>query len=317
MSKLGRIVLPAIISLAVLAPPSGRAEDVAGARARYNEATQALKDKRYREAALHFEAAARLRPHGVAAFAAAMAWDKAEQPARAADNFARALELPGLGPADTKTARARLDELESSLGTVSITGPAELLVQLQDSTEANPPARLHGNAGVQTLIVVRDGKVERKDLVLHAGETLEIDVTEPIEEPPPPAASASASAEPAPPQPPPPPPPPPADKGPSTRKIIGYSAMGAGVLSAGVAIALGVQTLSARDDYEAAPTRQGYDDAKSLRTWTNVAWAGTVVLGGVGAALVFWPESKSEQGKGGANVTVSASPTGVLLRGAF
>lgn len=316
MSQLRRFLF-AFSLLCLVLVPSVRADDATDARQRYNEGRAAMEAGRYREAALAFEAAVKLRQHGAAAFAAATAWDKAEQPARAADNYARALELPGLGKKDSAEAKTRLESLEKTLGVADVQGPAELTVQFQGSTEAHPPVRLHAPSGIQTLLVARDGKIERRDVQMKLGETVQVDVTEPIEEPPP-AASSSA---------PPPPPPPVASAAPAvpddkeksarTRKIIGYSAMGAGVVSAGIAVALGFKTLSARDDFNADPTRANYDSATSARTWTNVGWAGAVVLGGVGAALVFYPWDKPKNGEAEAQVSVSPAPGGVLMQGAF
>jgi len=94
--------------------------------------------------------------------------------------------------------------------------------------------------------------------------------------------------------------------------------MGAGVISGGVAIALGFKTLSARDDYEAAPTQDRYDSAVSSRTWTNVAWAGAVVLGGVGVALVLWPEGKPKADDADKpSVSLAPTPGGLQLGGTF
>jgi len=273
---------------------------------------------RYREAALAFEAALRLRQHGAAAYAAATAWDKAEHLARAADHYARALELPGLNKKDTAEARNRLESLEKSLGIADIKGPEDVTVQFEGSTEAHPPVRLHALPGIQTLLVARSGQVERRDVMIKLGEVVEVDVTERVEEPAPPA---SASA-------PPPPPPAPSTSTPvapvetttsngRTRRIIGYAAMGAGVVSASVAAELGFKTLSARDDFNANPTRANYDRATSARTWTNIAWAGAIVLGGAGAVLVFYPWDKPGANQPAAEVTVSAVPGGVVMQGAF
>jgi len=300
------------------------ADDASEARKRFAEGAKALEANRYREAALHFESAARLRAHPIALFSAATTWDKAEEPARAADNYARAIELPGLSTKDQKTAHERLTSLEQSLGTAAVSGPSGLVVQFEHSTEASPPVRLHGAPGIHTLLIVRDGNVERRDVILKAGETASVSISEPAPVPPPapiesaPAASVSAT--------------PvasafspavdlPSATAPaatlSTRKIVGYSAMGAGVLTAGVAVWLGVKTLSARDDYVSNPSQGGYDHATSLRLWTNVAWAGAAVLGGVGAALAFWPSSNSQQGEQRTSLTLVPTPTGVLLRGDF
>jgi len=316
MTQLRSFLFFVFLMLATVVP-GARADDAADARQRYNEGRAAMEAGRYREAALAFEAAVRLRQHGAAAFAAATAWDKAEQPARAADNYARSLELPGLGKKDTAEAKTRLETLEKSLGIVEVKGPAELVVQFQGSTEAHPPVRLHAPPGIQTLLVARDGKIERRDVMLKLGEMVEVDVTDPVEEPPP-AASSSA----------PPPPPPPVATAPAesaeepskagrTRKIIGYSAMGAGVVSAGVAVALGFKTMSARDEFNDNPTRDNYDSATSARLWTNVGWAGAVVLGGVGAVLVFYPWEKKGPADAEGQLTVSPAPGGVVMQGAF
>jgi len=317
MHTLRRFFAFAALLLLVLSPlMHAHADDAAEAKRRFGEGTKAMAEGRFREAALHFEAASRLRPHGVASYTAAVAWDKAEDPARAADNFWRALDLPGLPPKEQKVAKERLATLEESLGTAKIDGPPSLSVQFEGLTEAHPPVKLHAPAGVKVLLVVRDDKVERRDVILKAGQTIDIDVSEPLEVAKPTASvSASASA----PPPPPPPPPPPVKSGMSTRKLIGFGAMGAGVISGGVAIALGLKTMSKRDDYEANPTREGYDSAVSSKTWTNVAWAGAVVLGGVGAALVFWPEGKKEKETDEEKASITLSPTlgGVQLGGTF
>lgn len=307
--------------LIVVVAPCARADDAAEARRRYNEGKAALDAGRFREAALHFEATSRLRKHGAAPYAAAMAWDKAEEPSRAADNFHLAIETPGLDKKSLKEAKKRLEMLEQSLGTVVVTGPEELVVQFDGSTEANPPARLHATPGINTLLVARGDKIERRDLKLVAGEVIDVDVTEPIEEPEP--------------EPPPPPkeepiieeePEPVVEVDPSsgkTRKLIGYTAIGAGVVSAGVAVAMGFKTLSARDDFEEQRTRETYDSATSARMWTNVAWAGAVVFGGVGTALVLWPDKdKGNKGQedpdsGDSGFSLSPTPNGLLLRGSF
>ena len=315
-STIFRHLFFALTLLVFIASPMAQADDAAEARQQYNEGKKALDEGRFREAALHFEATTRLRKHGAGPYAAAMAWEKAEQPARATDNFSLALELPGLDAKSKKEAQKHLDALRQSLGAVAVTGPEDLVVHLEDSTELSPPARLHGTPGSHVLIVVRGDITEKREVELTAGEVVDLDVTEPLPEPEPEPAA-------------PPPPPPLIDEpepepvvhvdpsSPKTRKIIGYSAVGAGVVSAGVAVALGFKTLSARDTFEEQRTQQSYDDAKQLRLWTNVAWAGAVVLGGVGTTLLLWPEDKPRKTTEDSSFSLSATPTGVQLRGSF
>jgi hypothetical protein len=320
MSTLRRIIAFTALFILVLAP-SLRADDAAEAKRRFGEGTKALQEGRYREAALHFEAASRLRPHPVASFTAAVAWDKAEDPTRAADNFARALDLPGLPAKEAGTAKERLASLEESLGTAKLTGPASLTVQFEGSTEGSPPCRLHATPGAHTLVVVRGEKVERRDVILKVGKTVEVDVTEEVAAPPPPSAtappppepkaSASAEKDSAPPS-----------KGMPTRKLLGWGMAGVGVVSGIAAIALGAKTMSARDTYVSTPNQSNYDSAVSLRTWTNVCWAGAAVLGGVGIALIVWPESKAkaeapEKKEDNARLRILPTLGGVQLGGAF
>ncbi len=297
-----------------------QADDSSEAHRRYEEGRLALEAGRYREAALHFEAAGSIRKHGAAPYAAAMAWEKAEEPSRAADNFHLAIQLPGLDAAAKDEAKKRLELLEQSLGTVVVQGPEQIIVQFEGSMEATPPARLHASPGISSLLVARDEKIERRDLKLAAGELMELDVTNPLDEtkpaPPPPTPTTVVQSNPT---------PKPKEENlkvdsedTQTRKVIGYSALGAGALSTGFAIALGLKTMSARDDFEADPTQRTYDKAKSLRTWTNVAWASAAVLGGVGAALVFWPtDEEDSKGRERAGVSLSPTPNGVVLRGSF
>jgi hypothetical protein len=308
--------------LVLVCAPALHADDAAEAKRRFTEGTKALEAGRYREAALHFEAASRLRPHPFASLTAATTWDKAEDPARAADNFSRSLDLPGLSPKDLKMAKERLSSLEESLGTASISGPSSLTVQFEGSTETNPPAKLHATPGIHTLLIVRGDKVERRDVILKAGKTAEVDISEQTvapqasAAPPPPKASATSSASALPVEPSSEPP----SKSIGTRKMIGFGAAGLGVVSAGVAVVLGFKTLSARDSYVANPTRDGYDSATSDRMWTNVAWGGALVLGGVGAALIFWPEGKKSDGETGeekASISLAPAPGGIQIGGTF
>ncbi|MBI5531109.1 MAG: hypothetical protein HY898_00235 [Deltaproteobacteria bacterium] len=319
MSFLRRFLAFTALFILVCAPAL-HADDAAEAKRRFTEGTKALEAGRYREAALHFEAASRLRPHPFASFTAATTWDKAEDPARAADNFSRAVDLPGLSPKDLKVAKERLASLEESLGTASISGPSSVTVQFEGSTETNPPAKLHSTPGIHTLLIVRGDKVERRDVILKVGKTVEVDVSQESAAPPPtasapaPTASTTATAPPTEPSSEPP------SKGPSTRKLVGYGMAGLGVVSAGVAVALGFKTLSARDSYVANPTRDGYDSATSDRMWTNVAWGGALVLGGVGAALIFWPEGKKEDKDSGeekASIRLAPAPGGIQIGGTF
>ena len=100
------------------APAEDAPSDAAGtsARARYNVGTRAFAEKRYVEAALNFEAAAAEKPSAVALYTAALSWEQANVPDRAADDYTRALAVPGLQADKVNLAHERLTSLEAVFG---------------------------------------------------------------------------------------------------------------------------------------------------------------------------------------------------------
>ncbi|AKV01858.1 hypothetical protein AKJ09_08521 [Labilithrix luteola] len=269
--------------------------------------TQAFQAKRYSEAALHFEAAAGFRTNAVALYTAGLAWDLASRPERAADAFGRALEVGGLDPKQTGLAKERVGQLERTLGTLSVTAPEGWKVQLDTFSEMATPVRLHGSPGVHALTVRAPGKaIERRDVSLDAGKVTPLELKdEPKEAPkePEPVAAAPPEA----------PAPPAHAEFWNTRRVVGGIVGGAGVAVLASSIVLGLQANSAKDAYDAGPTRASFDHASSLQTWTNVAIiSGAVLLAG-GVALVVWPDKES----GHAHVSVSGGPGFGVVGGSF
>jgi hypothetical protein len=290
-------------------PPAG--EGSQEARLEYQAGMQAYEAKRFVEAALHFEAAVIQRPHAVAVYTAALAWEEANRPERAADDFARALDVPGLSPAQGANARERLATLEKAMGTLDVTAPEGWRVQLDENTSVLVPAHLHALPGVHSLAVQPpSAPIQHRDVLLELGRTTHLALTAE----PPPATPPSAKPE--------------STRGPTAlssdsparssgldlRRSLGFAAAGAGIASIGAGIVLGVSALSARDAYNAAPTLTAYDHAIGLQTWTNVAFiaGGALVAGGV--ALIVWPSASP---KGEPAVSLAPVPGGVVLRGAF
>lgn len=300
--------LAAALGLALVLTTTGaRAEedDAATARTQYNLGQQAYKSKRYVEAALHFEAAAALRPHPAPLYTAGLAWDFAAKPERAADAYSRCLALEGLDPKQDVLARERIEKLEKMLGTLSVKSPPGWKVQLDSNTETGTPARLHGAAGVHSLTYKIPGKgIEKQDVSLEVGKVTELELKEKPDE-------APKQVE-APPPPPPPPAPPPAPRSFWTlRRSIGVGVAGVGVAAVGAGAIFGVQALSARDAYDAGPTRASFDHASGMQTWTNVMLISGAVLVAGGIALVVYPESDKPEGR----MTFGIGPRGVVLGG--
>jgi hypothetical protein len=288
-------------SALLVATPSLADEDPAAeARSQYQAGTKAFSGKRYSEAALHFEAAAALKPSAIALYTAALAWDLASRPERAADAYARSLEVPGLDEKHKNTAKDRVAALEKSLGAADVSGPDGCKVQLDTFTEVKTPAKLHGSPGPHVLTIKAPNKpVEKRDVTLEAAKTILVDLKEEpkpepkVEEPPKPVEPPKQE------------PIPPRLAHPywTTPKIIGVGVAGLGVAALGGALILGLNAKSAESAYQDAPSRPAFDHASSLQTWTNVTLvAGAVFVAG-GIALIVVPIGEKNEHSMRAGVT--------------
>lgn len=309
------VVLVSAALLGVAGPAAAGPEDVptadsaAEARAQYQMGTQAFHQKKYTEAAAHFESAAAYRPHAVTLYTAGMAWDLASRMERAADAYSRALEVPGLDPKQTSSAKERIAILEKTLGTLTITGPEGWKVQLGSFTEVPLPARLHGAAGMHVLSVRAPGRpIERRDVTLEVGKVVPLELKDEPKAAPKEDAPAAAAPAPVVIQ---------APAAPSfwiTRRVIGASVVGVSVAALAATAVLGLSANSARDAYVAGPTREGFDHASSLETWTNVMLVSGVVLAAGGVALVVWPD---EPGRERRRAYLAPTGNGAVLGGSF
>lgn len=292
------------------------------ARQQYQQGTKAFSGKKYADAALHFEAAAALKPSAIALYTAALAWDLASRPERAADAYSRALEVPGLDEKQTNTAKDRVAALEKSLGAVEVKAPDGWKVQLDSFSEVKAPAKLHGGPGVHSLTVKAPNKpVEKKDVTIEAGKVVTMDLKEEpkvepkVEEPP------KKDAEPPKPQP---------DTLPprlahpfwTTPKVIGVGVAGVGVATLIGSVILGLNAKDAESAYDAAPTRPAFDHASSLQTWTNISIIAGAVLVAGGVALVVVPigdknEGSSPRGLAPGTLRAGVTPGGMTFGGTF
>ncbi|HSO34860.1 MAG TPA: hypothetical protein VLT33_20160 [Labilithrix sp.] len=307
------VATASVAALAVLTPSAAQAQDppavdsAAEARQQYAQGTQAFQAKHYEEAALHFEAAASFRTNAVALYTAALAWDLATKPERAADAYGRALAVGGLEPKQSNLAKDRVAQLEKTLGTVVVTAPEGWRVQLDTFTEVLTPARLHGSTGVRSLSIRAPGRpIERRDVTLEASKLSNLELKD---EP-----KVVAKVEPEPVKPAPvvvAPPPRRVESYWITRRVIGVGVGGVGLAALAGGIVLGLQANGAKDAYDAGPTRESFDHASALQTWTNVSLiAGGVLIAG-GIALVVIPDG--DEGR----VRASLTPGGAVVSGSF
>ena len=201
--------------------------------------------------------------------------------------------------------------------------PPGFTVQLDSGTEAPAPARLHGVAGIHSLaIAAPDRPIARRDVRLDPGKPLalvlkdepvqnthsshaptEPNAQEPVKDATQPAAPAPRSTAEA----------PHAAPG-QFRRSIGFAAIGFGAASLGATILLGVETVNARNAYNATPTHPLYDHEQTLQTATNVALVGGAVLLAGGIVLVLWPAGSSS---GEVTVGIAPAPGGGSLVGSF
>jgi tetratricopeptide (TPR) repeat protein len=319
-----RVTLPLALTcaLGLALGHSARAQEAdpaAEARRQYNLGKAAYEAGRYADGAAAWEAAAAIKPHAATLFSAALAWEKAGKPERAADDFVRSLSLPGLNPQQTTTAEERVTQLEATLGTVYATGPAEWHVRIDQLTEVPVPAKLHAAPGAHTLVVRQPSgeAIPPKPVTLEAGKTLNVDVT-PAAPAPPPGPAAQPAPSPAPQA----APPTPALEAPAAapvRRFAGFALLGVGVATVGAGVGLGLAADGAKNAYDAGPTLASYDHAQSLAMWTDIALIGGAVVTVGGAVLAFLPSpapAPRPQPIGG-SFTILPTLGGAVARGTF
>ncbi len=255
-----------------VAAPSALPNEGLRARLRYDAGTQAFAQGHFMEAALDFEAAAAEKANAIALYTAALSWERANVPDRAADDYARALGIEGLATDAAAEAKQRLATLEANLGVVIVSGRPEWRAELDSNTEVPLPARFHGAVGIHTLTVRASGRANAHVvLVLNSGFTARVQLPEP--EP----GGEKAPAEPV------------GRRDADARRTVGFVALGASAAVVLSAVLLGVEALDARDAYAAGPTEASYDHAVGLQRWTDAAWITGGVLAAGGLMLVLWP----------------------------
>lgn len=295
------------LALALPLPSTALADENADTAAQlFRSASAAFSRGEYRAAAIGFEEASRRVPHAATLYNAALAWSAAGEKARTAGTLRAALGAPGLTPEKEGQVRARLTPLEAELARVRVEGPPGARVWLGHVQGGPLPALIHVAPGDREVVVERvDGAREVKRVTLVAGQEQAVVFEAPRASEPPPG-------------PPPSPLPPPPDEAPGrSQRILGWVGVAGGACAFGVGVALGVTALSARDAFEASGRLdvQAHDRAASLRTWTNVVWAGAGVLGATGVVLlVTAPSGEAKAGEVTSAVRVGPGAVGWEVR---
>lgn len=299
-----RVSLAAALALSVCAS-SAATEGTAQASKQFDRATKAAARGDYAEAADAFEQAYRLAPHGATLFNAALAWEAAGDRARAADAYAGALDRGGLADSQEKDARKRLRALESRLGRLDITGPAGTLVSVAHAERVPVPVRVHVDRGQHEVRFWPPGGKGQVRLVTAGAEPVELrfepagDTARKEPEPRKPEQEHQLPQRP-------------------SASVAAWTAIGAGVALAGATTYLGLEALSARNEfYDSGRTdAHAHDRAESLRTWTNVTLVGAVAATGLGVyLLVRTPEAATSPSSARASLQLGLG--GMTVSGQF
>jgi hypothetical protein len=283
-----RVLACALLACALVACALGlssssiAADNVAAARKAEAEAREAFKKGDFEAAARAFAEAFRFEPAAATKYNEAFAWNRAEQPAAAADAYEAALELGTLEPKLERASEDRLAQLKAKLGVVVVRAPLGASVSVEHADERPIPARIHLAPGTHQLELRHaDGSIVKEEVSIVAGKTQELSFPEPQSEPARRTVRAEPTpeaAEPARPQ-----------EDDHLLRIAGGVLIGAG---AAALIAMGVTgalTLDKVSDYDEGLHTDAdlREEAVTLKTTTNVLLGVGSGLVAVGLALVL------------------------------
>ena len=286
-----------------------QAEEPKEAAARlFREGTDAYARKDFREAAADFESAYHTIPRGAAVYNAGLAWEGADELARAADDYAAAVGSSDASPAQRSDAASRLKALEARVGRLVVTGPADARVTLDDGADAGLPLAVHLSPGHHTLaIAYASGVTRSRGLDARAGEeqVVRLDeaaataADEPKDDRHEPKRAESSAA----------------DDGAATRRTLAWVAAGGAVVASGLAFAFYETGLAALNKYEPADSDRSFRaQAVSDQTAEQVSWgvAGALAV----TAVVLYLTSSGSQSTS-PTTSLRVGPTGAQLHLSF
>lgn len=291
------------------------------AAAKFAEGEAAFGAGDFVRAAEAFDAAYQIAPHHDAIWNAARAWQKAGEAARAANRYARYLQESPPDATDRGRATTTLVQLASRLGRIEITVPegAEVWVDGQPSDARTA----YVVPGAHVVRIRTAGAEEEIATWVGAGATVSVarGATAALPAAPPPAPTeersevtdaAARRAGPSPLE-----PEVSSEGAPRRRGLPPAVVFGAGVASlATFAFATwsGLDTLAARDDFDANPTEANLERGRGKQLRTNVllgVGGGLTLL--TAAAAIFWVD----WGTSGRKISLGVSPNGASIRAVF
>ena len=249
----------------------------------------AFKRKQYIEAAEHFERAFSLSPHPSALWNAADAREKAGELVRAANLYARFLDRSTDRDKDRNEAKQRLNHLTLSLGRLELSGPDATDITLDHTDRIEGVTIVFVEPGDHVVSAKVDDKLVVKKVNVAAGAKLMVRLV-PAPAPLPSPAPAAAVA---------------SERSVSSRRKKGvgpglfYVGAGLTAVLGGVTVWSGLDTRSKRNEFDANPSAQLYDEGVDAQKRTNILLGVTaacaVATGVVGIFVVQWRNPKETQ----------------------
>ena len=307
-----RYLLRASVLALLLVSPRASAQDASGAAAAFANGKKLFAGKNYVGAIAEFERAYRLRPHHAVQCSIAVCYENLNRFVEAAEHYRRCLKEGADATEKAERIRSSLKTAESRITWIDVLSPGEGgTIHLDGQPVGLAPRRIPVNPGTHLVEVRRAGARAAKETLTTIGgeqKTLTLVPEKRAEVPPPPPPPKTMAV--VPPEPPPPPPPPP-----PRRKLSPawfWTSVGLTVALGGATAALGALTLKQRSDYEASPTKDGYDSFVSRRMLTNVFAGLTAAAAATGTVLFFFTEFRRSPASERTDTAL-----GLGLRGSF
>lgn len=263
------------------------------AREAYGQGEEKFKANDFAGAVEGYKKANEILPSPQAQFKLSTALDKAGNTTEAVASYKKFLEI---APADKmdeqkKAATERVAALSAGSITV-VSEPGSALVKIDGAPAAEKsPVKTAVKPGKHTVEVsLPDYEPYSKEIEIaaNADEKLNVKLTALPPPPPPPAAPIAAPS---------PPPEKPAEPPPS--KTPAYVTLGLAGVGAVVGTIFGLSALSAKSDFDKAPTTKGADDAERNALIADMAFGAAVTLGVTGTVLYLNATKKPDAAKAG------------------
>jgi hypothetical protein len=257
--------------LALSAAPMARAADSEAGQA-FDHGAQAFRRGDFRGAGEAFDRAYTLAPHPDALWNAAQAWERAQEPARAANRYAAYVALAADDAPDRGRAGAALARLSPRLGRIDVRTRGQRATV--DEEEARIPS-VYVHAGAHEVRAGAGGRVVRRMVRVSAGEVVAVVLDEELPAPEPSAVPALA-------------PPRPAPQPGGVPPWVAYAGAGMTLAAGAFTVWSGLDTVGAKHDFLAAPNEVTLEGGRSREVRTNVALALTAGLGAATAVTALF-----------------------------